>query len=219
MNDPYQILNVDPNASDEEVKKAYRSLARKYHPDNYHDNPLADLAQEKMKEINAAYEEIQRRRSGVQSGSGGSYGGERGGYGTYGYGYGAERGGAGGSSALQQVRLAIARGDIARAEGLLNAISDHGAEWHFLKGTVCYRRGWMDQAKRCFETACQMEPDNPEYARALAAMNESGYRPEGYRTVSTADCGDGYCAKLCTAAICCNALGMSGGVYCLPCLC
>ena len=58
MNDPYQILGVSENASDEEIKKAYRELARKYHPDNYHDNPLADLAQEKMKEINAAYEQI-----------------------------------------------------------------------------------------------------------------------------------------------------------------
>ena len=63
MTDPYQVLNVSPDASDEEVKKAYRELARKYHPDNYHDNPLADLAQEKMKEINAAYDAIQRQRT------------------------------------------------------------------------------------------------------------------------------------------------------------
>ncbi len=62
MNDPYQILGVSENASDEEIKKAYRELARKYHPDNYHDNPLADLAQEKMKEINAAYEQITKER-------------------------------------------------------------------------------------------------------------------------------------------------------------
>ena len=54
MNDPYQILNIPPTATDEEVKRAYRDLARKYHPDNYHDTPLADLAQEKMKEINEA---------------------------------------------------------------------------------------------------------------------------------------------------------------------
>ena len=51
MNDPYQVLGISENASDEEVKRAYRELARKYHPDNYHDNPLADLAQEKMKDI------------------------------------------------------------------------------------------------------------------------------------------------------------------------
>ena len=56
MNDPYSVLGVSPNASDEEIKKAYRELARKYHPDNYQNNPLADLAEEKMKEINEAYE-------------------------------------------------------------------------------------------------------------------------------------------------------------------
>ena len=63
MNDPYQILNIPPTATDEEVKRAYRDLARKYHPDNYHDNPLADLAQEKMKEINEAYDAIVKGRT------------------------------------------------------------------------------------------------------------------------------------------------------------
>ena len=61
MNDPYSVLGVSPNASDEEIKKAYRELARKYHPDNYQNNPLADLAEEKMKEINAAYEQITKQ--------------------------------------------------------------------------------------------------------------------------------------------------------------
>ena len=79
MNDPYKVLNVSPSASDEEVKKAYRDLARKYHPDNYHDNPLADLAQEKMKEINEAYDTITKQRSG----GGGSYQQSSGSYGGY----------------------------------------------------------------------------------------------------------------------------------------
>ena len=61
MNDPYQVLGVPETAPDEEIKKAYRELARKCHPDNYHDNPLADLAQERMKEINAAYEQITKQ--------------------------------------------------------------------------------------------------------------------------------------------------------------
>ena len=65
MRDPYQVLGISSTATDDEVKKAYRNLARKYHPDNYHDNPLADLAQERMKEINEAYEEIQASASGV----------------------------------------------------------------------------------------------------------------------------------------------------------
>ena len=78
MTDPYKVLNIPSTATDEEVKKAYRALARKYHPDNYHDNPLADLAQEKMKEINEAYDTITKMRSGGSrqgTAYGGSYGG------------------------------------------------------------------------------------------------------------------------------------------------
>ena len=73
MKDPYSILGVSPGASDEEVKNAYRNLARRYHPDNYEDNnPLKELAKEKMQEINAAYDEIQRDRSEADRSSGGS---------------------------------------------------------------------------------------------------------------------------------------------------
>ena len=79
MTDPYKVLNIPSTATDEEVKKAYRELARKYHPDNYHDNPLADLAQEKMKEINEAYDTIQRQRQGRGSSSG--YAQQQSGYG------------------------------------------------------------------------------------------------------------------------------------------
>ena len=82
MRDPYQVLGVPSTATDEEVKKAYRDLARKYHPDNYHDNPLADLAQERMKEINEAYEAVQSQRKAQRSGG---YSASGAGYGT-GYG-------------------------------------------------------------------------------------------------------------------------------------
>ena len=62
MKDPYVVLGVNRNASDEEIKNAYRELARKYHPDHYTDNPLSELAQEKMKEINEAYDQIMNSR-------------------------------------------------------------------------------------------------------------------------------------------------------------
>ncbi|MEI3141458.1 MAG: J domain-containing protein [Lawsonibacter sp.] len=78
MKDPYSVLGVSQSASDDEIKKAYRELARKYHPDNYQNNPLADLAEEKMKEINEAYDAITKQRAGgggyQQQPSGGSYG-------------------------------------------------------------------------------------------------------------------------------------------------
>jgi hypothetical protein len=66
MTDPYAVLGVSPDASDDEIKRAYRELVRKYHPDNYRDNPLSELAEQKMKEINDAYDRIERIRSGKE---------------------------------------------------------------------------------------------------------------------------------------------------------
>ena len=74
MKDPYSVLGVSRNATDDEIKDAYRELARKYHPDNYAGNPLSDLAQEKMKEINEAYDAIiSERRSEGYNGSNSGY--------------------------------------------------------------------------------------------------------------------------------------------------
>ena len=215
MNDPYQILGVSENASDEEIKKAYRELARKYHPDNYHDNPLADLAQEKMKEINAAYEQITKERASGKrgSGAGGSaYGASGyGGYGGYqGYGgYGGSQSYSGQSSVLQQARIAINTGNISRAEALLANYSDHNAEWNFLKGVVCYRRGWMDEALRYYRIAVQMDPGNAEYRQALDYMegtDDTAYRPGGsFGTL----CSGNPCLSMC----CLYTLCSSGGYW------
>ena len=208
MNDPYQILGVSENASDEEIKKAYRELARKYHPDNYHDNPLEDLAQEKMKEINAAYEQITKERASGRrtGGAGGAYGG-----GSYGYGGYQSYGGYGSSqsSVLQQARIAINTGNISRAEALLANYSDHNAEWNFLKGVVCYRRGWMDEALRYYRIAVQMDPGNAEYRQALDYMegtDDTAYRPGGsFGTL----CSGNPCLSMC----CLYTLCSSGGYW------
>ena len=209
MRDPYQVLGIPSTATDEEVKKAYRNLARKYHPDNYHDNPLEDLAQERMKEINEAYETIRTQRKAAQSG-GQSYGGYTGGY-SQGYNAGAYGG------VWQRVRLAISQGNLNLAEELLNAQTDHNGEWNFLKGAVCYKRGWMDEARRYYETAVQMEPGNPEYRNALASLTGTGYRPNGFRSVRTSGFDDNVCMRCCTAWACCT-LFSGGGCYLLPCV-
>ena len=73
--DPYKVLGVPPTASDDEIKDAYRKLARKYHPDKYTDSDMKSLAEEKMKQINWAYEEIQKIRSGGGGNTYGGYGG------------------------------------------------------------------------------------------------------------------------------------------------
>lgn len=202
MRDPYQVLGVPSTATDEEVKKAYRDLARKYHPDNYHDNPLADLAQERMKEINEAYEAVQSQRKAARAGG---YGGGYGGYQT-GYQSGYQSGG----SRYQRIRMAISQGNLNLAEELLNAMTDHDAEWNFLKGAICYRRGWLDEARRYYQNAVNMDPDNQEYQRALdiAEGRSTAYRPEGYDNVTTGTCGNGDCLRLCGATLCCNAFGV-----------
>lgn len=210
MRDPYQVLGVPSTATDDEVKKAYRNLARKYHPDNYHDNPLADLAQERMKEINEAYEEIQSQRKRASSGSAGSgYGTSYGGAG-YGGGYAGYQSYTG---PYQRVRMAIQQGNLNLAEELLNAMQDHDAEWNFLKGAVCTRRGWMDEAKRYYQTAVQMDPGNAEYQRALdmAEGRQTAYRPDGYGPVSTGSCHMNPCLPLCLALSCCPG---GGYFYC-----
>ena len=113
MKDPYSILGVSQNASDDEVKKAYRELARKYHPDNYQNNPLADLAEEKMKEINEAYNTITKARSG-------------GGYQqtTYGGGYRqTSQSSSAGNPTYARIRSLINAGNLDAAEQLLRELS------------------------------------------------------------------------------------------------
>lgn len=195
--DPYKVLGVSPNASDDEVKKAYRELARKYHPDNYVNNPLADLAQEKMKEINEAYDQITKQRSSGSSSSGAYQSAHTAGN------YSANAG----SPAFARVRQLIMAGNLDAAEQELTASSDHGAEWHFLMGSVYLRRGWYDEARRYFQNACSMDPNNVEYRMALQNMNNTTAYYNQNRGVSS---GGGFCdvcSSLLVADCCCECMG------------
>ncbi len=199
MSDPYKVLGVSPNASDDEIKKAYRDLARKYHPDNYHDNPLADLAQEKMKEINEAYDEITKMRAGGGSSSGNRSGGSR---------YQSSSGGSGysGSQQYAQIRAAINSGNLQYAEQLLNSMPTRDAEWNFLMGSLYYRKGWLDDARNFFQRAVNMDPNNNEYRQALMMINSTGspYRQTGYGP--PANSGGFDLCDMCTAMWCANMI-------------
>ena len=153
---PYDVLGVSQNATEEEIKKAYRGLVKKYHPDKYAGNPkAAEAAAEKLKQINMAYDILTKSRNGAGD-AGSSYSG----------------------SEFVQVRAAIARGDLNAAEMLLDAIGYQSAEWHFLKGVILLRRGWYEGARQHFETAHTMNPRNTEYAEAYNNMNQAagGYQ-------------------------------------------
>lgn len=197
MKDPYTILGIDANASDEEVKKAYRELARKYHPDNYQNNPLADLAEEKMKEINEAYDTITKMRSGGGSSYSGGY------QSAYQSQQNYQRSSASSSSVYAQARQYINMGNLDGAERILQGSADKNAEWYFLMGSIAYRRGWLDEARQDYQIACQMEPNNPEYRQALNMMQQGGY---AYRS------GD-MMGNSCDSMDCCTTM------LCMNCLC
>jgi len=203
MTDPYKVLGVSPSAGDDEVKSAYKELAKKYHSDNYVNNPLADLAEEKMKEINVAYDTIMNERRNGRSGQSSS--GYSSGYGT-----------SSGSSQFADIRRLITQNRIVEAEELLNGIpaQNRDAEWHFLKGNIFYKRGWLDEAFRSFTTAVNMSPNNMEYRAAYSNMARqrggamNGY-PGGYRTSDTVNGCNGcdMCTSLVCADCCCECMG------------
>lgn len=207
MNDPYKVLGVSPNATDDEVKTAYRNLAKKYHPDNYADSPLSDLASEKMKEVNEAYDEIVRMRKNASNGGYQNYG-----YSTANTGYGQSySGGYTTASAYPDVRNMMQGGRYADAEQILNGVptDSRNAEWFYLKGMVLYRRGWLDEAFSNLQIACQREPNNTEFRMALNRLQVQRGGYGGYNMSRGASAFDGcdICSTLCAADCCCECLG------------
>ena len=200
MKDPYSILGVPSSATDEEVKSAYRNLARKYHPDNYDDsNPLKDLANEKMQEINAAYDAILAERAGAgnsSSGNSGSY-----------------YSGAGKSTGVYaEIRQKINSQKFGEAERMVAdiPISDRTAEWHYLNSVLLMRRGQVNDAMRELEMACSMEPGNMEYQKAKEMFNT---QTRGYGSTYYGGMGRPYRSSTDDACNCCMNL------MCLDCLC
>ncbi len=194
MKDPYKVLGVSRTATDDEIKKAYRELAKKYHPDNYVNNPLSDLVAEKMKEINEAYDLIQKERAG-----GGGY--QSGGYGSSYGGYDGASQSSG--SRFGQVRRLINSGAYAEAEVVLNgtAQSDRGAEWNYLMGILYLRRGWYTDAMSYFDQACYLDPQNLEYRRARDSVRNT--RTSYSRQQATEE--DQFC-NICSSLICADCL-------------
>ena len=205
MTDPYKVLGVSPSATDDEVKDAYRRLARKYHPDNYVNNPLADLATEKMKEINEAYDEIQRQRKAGGNRQQGYGGYNQQGYSGYQQSYGGYQQSYSGSSQFADIRRLINLNRLSDAEELLEGISASArtAEWNYLKGVVNYRKGWLDNAVTYLNNACNMDPSNMEYRQALNQLtqHQQGYAQAGGTSMCEV------CASLYCAHACCQCMG------------
>lgn len=196
MKDPYDVLGVSRNASEDEIKSAYRALAKKYHPDKYANSDLADLANEKMQEINEAYDAIIKNGFGKTSSSY-SYGNSN----SYGYnGYDAVDFG--------YVVTLINTGRLDEALSALQNMPNNqrNAQWNYLMGQIYQRKGWLEQAASYYSAAYSMDPSNREYKRAYESL---GYnRSGGYRT-TTSDGGGlcNICSTLLCADCCCECMG------------
>lgn len=223
MQDPYQTLGVSPTATEDEIKKAYRNLAKKYHPDV--NNGSAD-AEAKMKSVNEAYSAIMKmRRDGTGSGyaqggySQGGYG--FGGYGGYGGGYSSQSYGGASSPQMQAVRNYIRAGYYQEALNVLEGIAERTAEWYYLSGEANLGMGNRIAALNYARQAVSMDPNNFEYRALLSRLEGSSHfyqnsgADHGFQ-VPNMICGNP-CLSCCIANALCNCL--CNGCYMPLCFC
>lgn len=237
MPDPYSVLGVDRNASDDELKKAYRSLSRKYHPDANINNPHKDEAEAKFKEVQQAYQQIMDERErgytsgggGSSSGSGSGYGGSfYGGYGPFG-GFGSFDGyggyGQSGESDsrrettnphLKAAANYIRSGHYREALNVLDGIRERNALWYFYSASANSGLGNNVTALEHAREAVRLEPENIQYRMLLERMESGGswYQQRqtmyGYPGAFDSSC----CVKLCVANLLCNLCCGGGGLCC-----
>lgn len=188
INDPYAVLGLSKGASEAEIKAAYHELVKKYHPDKYQGNPLADLAQEKLQEINEAYDMLTRNSGSSYSGGSTTYGpgsshyggGTSGGYqssynssynNSYNSGY---SGNSGSATDYNQIRMALDANDLYSAEQMLINSRNHDAEWFFLSGVLSYKKGYIQDALANVNQAISMDPGNQQYREIYQQMANSG---------------------------------------------
>ena len=174
IDDPYKILGVSPDASDEEIKRAYRALAKKYHPDR---NPGDEEAAKKMQQVNAAYEQIKNPEKAQRSSS------DHGGYSQYdpfGFGgYGSYRQSSyadtdSGDNYQKAAMNYIRFGRYQEALNALNNSSDRNARWYYLSALANNGLGNQVTALEHIRRAVSMEPDNQEYIHALNQIEYGG---------------------------------------------
>jgi curved DNA-binding protein CbpA len=195
MRDPYEVLEIKEGATKEEIKKAYKEMVKKYHPDQYGNNPLRDLAEEKLREVNEAYDYLMKNDTPHYTEN--SYSEE------------SYSNNSSNSIIYNEIRRDLQNGNINAAEAKLNRITIRDAQWNYLMGITFLRKGWYDNAYNYILNACNMEPNNFEYRQTLNNLQKSNnrYRQPYYgRNTSGSDICD-ICATLWCADSLCECFG------------
>ena len=194
MNNPYEFLGVGRNATEKDIMEAYRRIAGEI----TNSNDSEEVRAHRMDELNEAYDSILNTLRGTSNYSSNNSNNQQSNYNN--------------NSQFSDVRQQINSGRIEDAEMILDGIhpSYRNAEWHYLKGVIHQRRGWLNEAYRCYQTACSMDPQNREYAAAFNSMNNNANG--GYRTTrrqnNSNDCdGCDICSGLLCADCCCECCG------------
>ncbi len=226
MTDPYQVLGVSRDASTEEIKKAYRKLSRKYHPDANINNPNKAEAEEKFKQVQQAYKQIMDEKengtSSYGSQGGGAYGNRYGGaYGSGGYqgNYGGAQSGSSEDAELHAAANFLNNMRYQEAMRVLNNISRQNAQWYYLHAVANAGLGNNISAVQDAQTAVNMEPNNMQYRQLLSQLQGGGQwytdMGEGYGYERTGtDMGKWCCECLAINALC-NCCCYGGrGFYC-----
>ncbi len=191
MNNPYDILGVSRNASEQQIMDAYKIIAASIQNSSSSESEK----QNRMRELDEAYDTVMNEKRGTSSYASNS---SQGYYNQY------------SDSQFSDVRQCINSGRIDDAETILDGVPSNmrTAEWHYLKGVIHQRRGWLNDAYRCYHTAYTIDPSNPEFAAAFNAMNNNANG--GYRTVNQNNSGCSpcnVCAGLLCADTCCECMG------------
>lgn len=227
---PYKVLGIKEGASYDEIKRAYRELAKKYHPDRYQNNPLSDLADEKMREINEAYDFLMKNAGGAyqyQSDYNQSYDNSNASGSSYNQQYQSQQqqqsqSQSGYQSQYQysngndmelerQARMYINSGNLNEAQRILDRMQNKSPAWFYLQGLIFLRRGWYDRGYTNIQKAASMDPANFEYRNALNNLNQqtSGFRQNNYYRNTYHNNPD--MCQLCTtiwcADSCCECMG------------
>ncbi len=226
MTDPYKILGVTPNATDDEVKKAYRQLSRKYHPDANINNPNKEQAEEMFKTVQQAYNQIMRERQGGYTGGGYNQTGYAGngqntgedfggfwgfggpfGFGGYAGSYGSQT--QGDDPVSMHLRAAanyIHSGNYAEALHVLNSMEERDARWYCYSAQANAALGNQALALEHARRAVQLEPDNLMYQNLYRQLQSGGgwYTSRGEQYGRPTESPGSFCLRLVLLNLICN---------------